>query len=681
MRRGESTAQVRFPPGILPRGRVRLCLQSLDFCTVAEHDHFGEAPRGLYPVDEERPYPRTLTVEVDAPRPLSYQRRRSHFAPKLPRLGPGPPLPPALQALLPPLVGFGAGPLAAAAEEEEEEEVFADAQGEPLGEEGGGEPPRHRRAAPEDEGGPAEWVQFSAQFLRPPFFEAGEGSEPLEVTEATTVEQLARDLDQRLTSAHEDLGRLHETGSCRVTLEPLSGDELEQWGGHLANLDEWRVVVVRLPYGVGVHLDYVAQWKMLGFHGGGRQIVAGPSKKKGLVNVGLGETANRIRAPSPVRPRQGALDTYRQIQRLSNARATLSDAEKSVRVYVQLAKASLSFKLDLSSWQHPPPFQQSIRYTTGLLSRGLELTAGSFQFRQDRFLVADTGGGDGGIFLTGFSEAVSDVLPLEFVWTVTFSHLDVARRWGFEDRVTFAYRGVPREEFRIPGPRFKPGDPGLQALTEPERREALLQLQRDLGAVFAVRDWGRAEGGWEDGWPGYLRSARRVHDAERGIGRAEEVPAGPGGEVPPQPAPPQPSPPPSPPPPEVVRIEVPNPEPRPPTAFTPWSSAVRGRCSEPAGFPQRAYILLAEAVASDYIEGLGETCIWGVKKTDNGSTSVASKGAVLFNNDWERVLNVSFLSTDLGSYVHREAEGAAQPVVDGHLRLVLSAKVLAQPAR
>ena len=73
---------------------------------------------------------------------------------------------------------------------------------------------------------------------------------------------------------------------------------------------------------------------------------------------------------------------------------------------------------------------------------------------------------------------------------------------------------------------------------------------------------------------------------------------------------------------------------------------------------------------ADYIVDYGKVCIWGQK-----AGSISSKGAILFNSEFEKELHIQILSTNLNLYIHH-VDAANNAVVDGYLRAFINIKVL-----
>ena len=652
----ESYATLYFPPGVLPRGQLKLELQNLEFCAKAPtnndpHRHFADTQKIEYPAAAN--YQNTIRVRMPAPRPLRYEPRRSMFTNQVfdfqtidnPQVGaavalnPAPVAPPPAN---PQDVDIEAGRVEALALQVLNPTEQLDAF---MEEETALAAAATSRVKRDDASNIINVLVRSTYYLQPPLEDP-----PRAINDKTTVRALLSLVNGQLESIHQMTGYLHGAYPLfnATVLTPADKVKFPK-----AVQDGYVMISATVPYGIGLALPGLSFWHSLGFSDGTVFTAVKNSSVRLLVNlIDTRPTVTTV-AKFPVHLDSLVARNLYELQTARKQKMEWPPEELTIMAAVYFLQNRLQFDIDLADYALPAALHRDIVFSKELLQIIIEYIQEAFHYDGTDFLHAEESRENPkSIMLIGF-QTQSAQTTYEWEMRLSFSSPQMAQEWGFSQPV-FVYRNT-KLPFNIPGTLFPDDQDSVYFfMPDDDRRAALDALATAATNVVNIALWNGT-------------IARKIPANFRALqaARAANMPEL---YLPPQNPARQPTPPPALP--DYIEVEIPNPEVAPPRSFIPWSKPPVGRCEAPGAFPERYYVLLKEAEPTDYIVDYGKVCIWGQK-----AGSISSKGAILFNSEFEKELHIQILSTNLNLYIHH-VDAANNAVVDGYLRAFINIKVL-----
>lgn len=677
----ETFATLHFPAGVLPKGKLKLNLIGLDYCTTQAHDHFKNIVKMPYPSTAE--YSTQIEVPPTRMSVLNYKVRKSIMTLDLQSHVQSPP----------PSVESTASMTASSRQavhrlHRQEEPMEVDPQPAQEGEAFNPQLPdlllegdRYRRQAESD-----RRISIIARFQKVVFQQSRYSN--LQITNNLTIAEYLAFLNAILAQCHKQAGYiLNETPE--FTLEDPTSSEISMMSKFFLSTDEYKTVVLKVPFNAGIALPEGPPWICLGFTKGLTGVTGEPGTKL-IKNTFEDKPVLKVRATYPVHPNETVHVALARIGKEIKQSSLWLGKPVAYQPYIGIFHHTLAFGIDLTDFEFKPEFQRDEEYTLVFLRFIISTIAECFQLNSQNFfdvMLAD----EGKMSFTPFPKLPEDGSAGNlFTLRLTFANAQFAQQWGFVQR-SVEYSALAETDIPIETT-FKPESSYLD-LSDDVKLSEKNRLYRALHNVYMNTSWGSTP---ETRLPLFLKMFLKERDRilqggpdlpvfeQRPVaegGQEQPPPVGPPPEE--QPPPEQPPPPASPPPepqPPLDPILIPNPEPRPSDYFIPWSRPIVGPCETPQGFPDKYHVLLHEGDKNDYITDLGHTCIWASKGFGTTRTLGSSGSGIIINNyDWDRTLHIQFLTSDLGLYKRKkqgEVGEGRQPEVDAYIRAAVTAKVL-----
>ena len=702
MRLGESFATLHFPPGILPRGKLQIELQNLEFCasTDATHKHFAEDEKIDYPTAGLEPFAPTITITRPAPQPLKYAPRRSMFKQRLEDIAPPAPeddegqleAQQALEARLfePPMHDEN---VVAFIEDNDSTEAEFDAFFQQL--------KRVRRA----EVGEAAAAAAAANgigvfFATSLFLKSAVVEPPPSITPAMTMQALVNLMNAQLEDCKKQTGYLYGQNPI-FELTSLKASEVETFQLSADEATQFKMLQAHVPYGTAIVTGGASIWNSLGFTEATIFTSIKDKPSKMLKNVADTEDVQIFRAKVPFRLATPVQDQYAFVQKNKKKSQIWPEAEKIISTSVNIFQNKLNFDIDMSSFTLPAQLHRDVEYTRVLIRMLLSYIRECFHYSEHEFvscMVIDDSPTSRGLILRGF-DAMPASSKFRFDLKIAFTNIEFAQQWGFSNMV-IDYKGKPGPQ-KLPHTLFTEAPSVFDDMNEDDSQQAQASLSKALSNVINVKDWVGARdktiptffealiaanqpaanidpdigifvpGGGAQAAADLLAQAdvdrdiqlqfaqieQQRRDLEAAVAAAAAAAAA--GAAAPAPLA------------AVETITIPNPKVAPATNFIPWSRPPIGRCTAPGQFPDHYIVLLQDSEINDFIVRYGHVCNWAQKMGNGG---LSSRKVSLINTEFERLLHIQILSSDLNLYIHKAPANAAG--VDAYLRAFINVKVL-----
>ena len=701
-------ATLHFPSGILPKGKIKLTLLGLDYCTSRAHDHFKAKNKIPYPSIVE--YSNVVRAPSTRMSTLAYNVRKSIMTLDL-QSQPPPPLSAELYAPALDIPRPEREPEIVPMDVDQPENAFAPEEQERAFERG-----RLKRQAPPDDGGDNRKIsvigRFQTAFLRQTRYPN------IVIEPTTTIGGYVLSLNTILAECYKQAGSLLSVEPQFIFEEPTAEELALIVRLGVLNPQNYKTLSVRLPFNGGVALPEGPPWTCLGFNKGFASITQDRTLKM-IRNVYEAYPIARVRATYPVSSTETVHAALARIGKDLKIASLWIKASKEYQPFIGISHPLLAFGIDLVGFELKEEFQRDAEYTLLLVRFIADTVRECFQFNHHNYLqviMAD----DGKMAFGAFPKLMENTRDL-FTIKITFQDAEFAKQWGFSQRSLEYYAVVDTDI--VLETNFRP-DSTYMDLSEADKIVEKNRLYRALQNVYMVSNWGPTA---ETKMPSFLKMLLEerhrvlqggadlpVYDpplhqppqepappapqpqepapqpqgpAPPGPQPQEPAPPGPQPQepAPPGPQPQEPAPPgpqpqePAPPGPQPQEpFFVPNPDPAPSNFFTPWSRPIVGACEPPRDFPDKYHILLHEGDKNDYIADLGPTCIWASKGFGTTRTLGSSGSGTIINNyEWDRTLHVQFLTSDLGLFKRAPGGDPQDPSVDAFLRATIMVKTLA----
>ena len=687
---GESFASLYFPPGVLPRGCLQIELQTLDFCTSNDpaHKHFAADTKVPYPVAAGNVYQNTITVKKEIPRPLVYAKRRSLFKAALVDIAPPPDDIDPAEAELERRLAEAAADIQAPQILIEDVDELVD-----------GTPDEfdsflesHQRMRRQAEG--AEQVQPQVIAVTYATSTLLKGT-PIGFSNTMLIVQLMDVMNGQLEECKKQTGYVWGQYP-RFAMSTLTPEEIAAFNLTAEQAKNFRMMVIHVPFGVGIYTGGVSVWIAMGFT---EQAIFTTFKERPnrmLKNLNDMSSSTTFRAQVPFKLTAVAVEQYAGIMKAKKKSQAWPDAERSITTSLNFLQPSLSFDMDLNDFNLPFDLECDVYFTRELLRNITEHIRACFHYSTDDFMSIEVQAsaftGIPYLEFNGFRQmSVDSKFRAEL--DITFSTPEFAAKWGFGRQVV-KFKAMPGGPQTIPDTLFtaKPSvyDEGMDVDAKTMLSNDLAEGTNNVKGIAWTGTRGKnipywfelllklaaeKRAGAEDVGmfvPG--RAVAEVQGAVQNVAQQQQdllnlqaellAAAAEQQRRQQQPQPPQ-----------FMQVQIPNPAVAPPTSFIPWSKPPVGRCAAPGTFPATYFVLLREAEINDYIVHYGHICKWAQKTTAAGN-HLTSKKVVLLNTEFERELHIQFLSTDLNLYIHQAAPGAQGVPVDAYIRAGLFVKVL-----